>query len=142
MSFEEKVLSNWTDAVFYYTHNVLSYEKEVAAGLKSEFSEVRCASIAVLNQSYSIKHREEIFSLLDDKSRKVIQFALEYLWEFGEKQHVERIFEFIDEYPFLVTSTLNKIIPNVCDIVNDDDINREKEKNKKCWQKILNENGN
>jgi len=142
MSFEKRVLSNWTDAVFYFTHNFLSYEDEVVAGLNSESSEVRCASIAVLNQSSSVKSRRKIVSMLDDKSNKVVHFALEYLWEFGEEADADRIFEFIDDHPFLVSSTLNQIFPNTCGIVNDDDTNKEKEQNKNCWEKALNKNGN
>ena len=66
MNYEHEIHSDWTKAVFFFTHNFISYEKEVVKGLTSESSEVKCASIAILNQSDSVAYREEIFGTVLD----------------------------------------------------------------------------
>jgi len=142
MSFEDKVHLNWTNAVFYFTHNFLSFENEISAGLSSESSEVRCASIAIINQCNSITQKEDIFRLLDDNSEKVVGLALEYLLEFGETHHAAGILKCFDRYPFLSSSSLDRLIPNSCGIINDDDTQDEKQKIKHCWQKVVTQNGN
>ncbi len=142
MNFEDQVHLNWTNAVFYFTHNFFSYEHEVVNGLISNSSEVRCASIAVLNQSNSVKCRDQIFDMLSDESQTVIEFALEYFQEFGLPEHSKKILTLINEHPFNVSNALANIFPDCCGIILEDDEIKEKERIIQCWESAITKYGN
>jgi len=142
MSYEDEVHSNWTNAVSHFTHYFLPYESEVVAGLKSHSSEVRCASIAILNQCNSVLCRNQIFEMLQDDSEDVVKFVLEYLWDFGKPKHAKGILALLERFPFEASMALNQIIPNKCNIIDSEDSIEEKRRLIRCWEKSINDSGN